>query len=283
MAVDQIPIGRFSLITRLSLKALRIYDSKGLLVPETKDRITGYRYYSFSQIDQGIKLKKLVSLGFSLEEMGQLMDARERDDQVIIKALFQKRHQATKQEIIRLEKVEECLLSNETMLEVITMSLEEPEIKEVPELRVLSKRGCGRYDELVPKLFMEIWEVFLHPDNQKNHVKMTGPGMALCHDEVYEENNANIEIALPISGKVTLTDPDAQLRVLPKTKVVSLIHKGSYYKLQESYTWIMKFMEEKGYNYVPPDREIYLNNPKEVDEAELMTEIQLPFRKKSEV
>jgi len=36
MSVDQIPIGKFSFMTRLSQKALRLYDRKGLLVPEEK-------------------------------------------------------------------------------------------------------------------------------------------------------------------------------------------------------------------------------------------------------
>ncbi len=51
MTIDQIPIGRFSVITRLSQKALRYYDSKKVLVPEAKDGITGYRYYTGNQID----------------------------------------------------------------------------------------------------------------------------------------------------------------------------------------------------------------------------------------
>ncbi len=44
MASDRIPIGKFSLITRLSQRALRIYDERGLLVPDIKDALTGYRY-----------------------------------------------------------------------------------------------------------------------------------------------------------------------------------------------------------------------------------------------
>ena len=43
MTVDQIPIGRFSIVTRLSLKALRYYDEKGILAPKAKDHFTGYR------------------------------------------------------------------------------------------------------------------------------------------------------------------------------------------------------------------------------------------------
>jgi hypothetical protein len=42
MTVDQIPIGRFSVVTRLSLKALRYYDEKGILAPKAKDPFIGY-------------------------------------------------------------------------------------------------------------------------------------------------------------------------------------------------------------------------------------------------
>jgi DNA-binding transcriptional MerR regulator len=71
MTVDQIPIGRFSVITRLSQKALRYYDQKEILVPGAKDIITGYRYYIGTQIQQGVKIRHLSDLGFTLEEIQQ--------------------------------------------------------------------------------------------------------------------------------------------------------------------------------------------------------------------
>ena len=62
MPTDQIPIGRFGTITRLSQKALRYYDQKRILVPEAKDPFTGYRYYTGDQIQLGIKIKYLTNL-----------------------------------------------------------------------------------------------------------------------------------------------------------------------------------------------------------------------------
>ena len=46
MSTDQIPIGKFSQITQLTQKALRLYEKKGLLQPTVKDPMTKYRYYS---------------------------------------------------------------------------------------------------------------------------------------------------------------------------------------------------------------------------------------------
>jgi len=39
-------IGEFSRITGLSIKALRLYHEKGILVPGRVDDATGYRYYN---------------------------------------------------------------------------------------------------------------------------------------------------------------------------------------------------------------------------------------------
>lgn len=49
-----IPIGRFSKMTPLSVKALRLYDEMLLLVPAHVDSSTGYRYYTPSQVRRAV-------------------------------------------------------------------------------------------------------------------------------------------------------------------------------------------------------------------------------------
>jgi len=50
--VKLLTIGEFARASRLSPKALRLYDSLGLLRPARVDQWTGYRYYSPDQLDQ---------------------------------------------------------------------------------------------------------------------------------------------------------------------------------------------------------------------------------------
>ncbi len=57
MATDKISISKFSFMTRLTQKALHLYDEKGILFPQEKNKITGYRYYSISHIETGLKIK----------------------------------------------------------------------------------------------------------------------------------------------------------------------------------------------------------------------------------
>jgi DNA-binding transcriptional MerR regulator len=43
-------IGDFSMLSRISVKALLYYDEIGLLKPVKVDQFTGYRYYSADQL-----------------------------------------------------------------------------------------------------------------------------------------------------------------------------------------------------------------------------------------
>lgn len=62
-------IGVFSKLVNLSVSTLRYYDNIGLLVPEIKDEITGYRYYSNNNFEELKLIKLLLNAGFSLEEI----------------------------------------------------------------------------------------------------------------------------------------------------------------------------------------------------------------------
>ncbi|MFY9863288.1 MAG: MerR family transcriptional regulator, partial [Trebonia sp.] len=50
--VKLLTIGEFARASRLSPKALRLYDELGLLRPVRVDEYSGYRYYSPDQLDQ---------------------------------------------------------------------------------------------------------------------------------------------------------------------------------------------------------------------------------------
>ncbi|MGX1668489.1 MerR family transcriptional regulator [Streptomyces sp. NPDC055400] len=59
-------IGAFAKASRLSPKALRLYDALGLLPPARVDPVTGYRLYAPEQLDQARLVAWLRRLGMSL-------------------------------------------------------------------------------------------------------------------------------------------------------------------------------------------------------------------------
>ncbi|MFM6929067.1 MAG: MerR family transcriptional regulator [Bdellovibrio sp.] len=69
---DWFLIGEFSKITGLSLKALRLYEEKGLLVSRERGD-NSYRYFSAKQVGEGKRIVQFKELGFSLDQIKMLL------------------------------------------------------------------------------------------------------------------------------------------------------------------------------------------------------------------
>jgi len=68
-------IGDFSKLSRISIRMLRHYDEIGLLVPESVDEFTGYRYYSEEQLLTANMINALKDMGFSLSVIAEILKA----------------------------------------------------------------------------------------------------------------------------------------------------------------------------------------------------------------
>jgi PPM family protein phosphatase len=64
--VELITSGEFARASRLSRKALRLYDELGLLCPRRVDPVTGYRLYALAQLEQARLVAWLRRLGMPL-------------------------------------------------------------------------------------------------------------------------------------------------------------------------------------------------------------------------
>ena len=81
--MKEISIGEFARRSRLSLKALRLYDERGVLVPSRVDQTSGYRYYDTAQLEQARLVVMLRQLQMPLTAIKELLardpaDAAER-------------------------------------------------------------------------------------------------------------------------------------------------------------------------------------------------------------
>jgi DNA-binding transcriptional MerR regulator len=81
--VKEISIGEFARRSRLSLKALRLYDERGVLVPARVDQASGYRYYDPAQLEEARLVVMLRQLQLPLAAVKELLardpaDAAER-------------------------------------------------------------------------------------------------------------------------------------------------------------------------------------------------------------
>ena len=70
----RLKIGEFSRLMQVTVKTLRHYELKELLIPNEVDEWTGYRYYSIDQMQKLNSIRHLQQLGFTLEEIRDLYD-----------------------------------------------------------------------------------------------------------------------------------------------------------------------------------------------------------------
>ena len=72
--MELLTIGAFSRASRLSPKALRLYDSLGLLAPAHVDEVSGYRFYQPDQLERARLVAWLRRLGMPLARIRVVCD-----------------------------------------------------------------------------------------------------------------------------------------------------------------------------------------------------------------
>ncbi|PWR70452.1 MerR family transcriptional regulator [Methanospirillum stamsii] len=274
MIQNKIPIGRFSMITRLTCKALRLYDETGLLSPSAKDRFTGYRYYSLSQIERGVLIRSLVDLGFPLARINEMIDAKTSGDTEKMSQLLEDQRQRVSFEIDRLRSIDRLLERQKK--EMFSMIIAEPKFKDIEPLRVLSLRDKGEYGEIITRLISRLCEFLGSPDLNASNFSVTGPFMTIYHDGEYREFDADVEVAVPVTGRLPDQIPGIEVKTIPGGRFASAIHKGPYQDVHESWGKLYEWAANQGYEPKTPCRDNYLNDPNDVPEEELLTELLIP-------
>jgi DNA-binding transcriptional MerR regulator len=84
--VEEVSIGEFARRSRLSVKALRLYDEHGVLVPARVDASSGYRYYAGAQLDDARLIAMLRQLDMPLATIKELLALPRPDRAKLIEA-----------------------------------------------------------------------------------------------------------------------------------------------------------------------------------------------------
>ncbi len=77
--MQEVSIGEFARRSRLSIKALRLYDELGVLVPARVDESSGYRYYDVEQLETARIVAMLRQLDVPLATIKELLTLEPAD------------------------------------------------------------------------------------------------------------------------------------------------------------------------------------------------------------
>ena len=270
-----IRIGDFSKLSRVPVKTLRYYDEVGLLKPVEVDVFTGYRLYEYSQLPVLNRILALKDLGFSLEEIGRLLDDDLSVEQMrgMLKLREAEARQRVQQEAERLERIEARLRQIE---QESSMSKYEVVIKSADEIKVASVRDVVPTPPDQGRLWRELGGYLA-----MNRVRANGACFTLYYDDEFKEHDWDVEVCEQID---TALAESRRIKVWTLPAVHSLactIHHGPFVTIGEAYNALGQWITDNGYRITGPCREVYLrpNENGSQTDPDTVTEIQFPVEK----
>lgn len=267
-------IGEFSKLVRVSARMLRHYEKCGLLHPAKVDVYSGYRLYSSEQIPLLNRIVVFRDMGFSIEEIGQLLDNYDNTSylqkMMVLKMKQTKETIAKEQHKYRLLSDYIVSMKEQTMNYTVTL-------KTVPAEKVVSLKSVVADYSREEDLWKRMFEFC-----QKQNIPVDKGGIfSIYPDDEYKEQDVEIEIAVPIKN-LQENNGDFIYKELPEIPcTVTVQYQGSYEHITAAWNAAARWIEEQGYEINGVMRGYGIKHPmNETNPAEYCTEIQIPVNKK---
>lgn len=247
-------IGEFARLVGVSVRMLRHYDQLGLLEPARVDEFTGYRSYSAAQLDRANRLVALKDLGFSLDEVGQILadhaaDAdvlgllRRRGDELVRQLQADANRLAQVQARIRLIAKESPMSTfHETALPELQLAAQSVRVTDM-----------AAFESEMGPLFDTVGSIIAAAG-----LTPVGPGVALYAPD----GDATIATAAEPLGDAPTPDGLDDLTVAPVDRALTTQYVGPDLSgLQGVWQALMAEVERRGLRPVGTAREVYLATP----------------------
>ncbi|GEM45473.1 MerR family transcriptional regulator [Deinococcus cellulosilyticus] len=241
---EQLTISRFAFLAGLPPKTLRYYDEIGLLKPAWVDDLTGYRYYTVSQISLAGKIRKWRQIDLPLEDIRSLLDHPECIQEVLT------RHAEKLQQEIERHQKSLWLLQHDLQEDTMHYRTER-----LPTLQTLSIRTHLEppHYEVIPQAFQELM----------GHIKQQGyrpshPSFFVCHNQ-HESGNNLLEMCIPVEGEVQGSGR-IEVRTFESRPAFIGRFVGPYDRTGAAYTTVVEEALRRGLRITGATAEIYVKS-----------------------
>jgi DNA-binding transcriptional MerR regulator len=242
MSDGLLPIGMFSRASLLSIKTLRAYHEAGILVPAQVDRFSGYRMYTADQLADAAIVRRLRSLDLPLEQVRQVLQARDPDFTREILAQHQIAMQA------RLSETERIVAELQSGVAPVTHT--PVHVRDEPAVHCLSIRAKVREADFGDWVYEALQALFdiVH----QSEVPLAGVAGTLYDPEITDDEGETVEAFVPIAEPIAVprSARDVRLSEAPAVKAAVLVHAGDYASMGDTYrtlgAWVARHAEPSG-------------------------------------
>ena len=265
-----VPIGDFSRMTHLSVKALRFYHDQGLLEPARIDPSSGYRFYDPGQVPVAQVIRRFRDLDMPLDQVRAVLQAPDVETR-------------TKEIIAHLSAMETKLAELQMSVSSLRALLESPavrpevEFRSIPATRALAVRGMVTVQQawawgtdVFGEIYGRIEQAGLTP---------AGPGGALFPAGFFELHQAELTAFVPVGGSVADSVAEggrAEITTISGVEAAVMLHSGSPADSDQTYGALGTVVAERAIGIEGPIREYYLVPFTEPDLSRHRTEICWP-------
>ena len=264
-------IGEFSQITGLSVKTLRFYHEKGILLPASVDESSGYRFYDDGKIEKARIIMRLRQMEFSIEDIAAVLGKCEDEADILSylerQKLFLQQRISEDRDIVR--SLGEIIAKENAAKKALEESAFAVSEKVLQPVLVAGIRMKGKYNEC-GTAFSRLGRTVGR--------QICGSALCLYYDGEYREDDANFEPCFPIQRAIDVEG--VSVHELREAPCLAVVHRGPYDQLGRSYAKVIKVAGERGYKISLPTREVYRKGPGMIfkgNPKNYLTEIQLPL------
>ncbi|PZF81427.1 MerR family transcriptional regulator [Jiangella anatolica] len=263
---ELLPIGRFSRLCWLSIKALRVYDDMGLLRPAHVDPDTGYRYYRPDQATTARIIATLRSLDMPLATIRQVLAESDPDR---VRDLLDAHRLVLER---RVDRDRHLLQRVETFIRMGAVMTYEISTRETAAAEVLGTTYPAPMDSLgetsrvaYHRLYDAIAAAGGRPDGSPRLVYLD-----------LADDTWTVEACVPVAGLTRAPDGFSLHRARGGLAAVTL-HVGPYEELGIAYREVESWIDAQGLRSAGAPYDVYVNDPAEVnDPSKFETEIVWP-------
>jgi AraC family transcriptional regulator len=146
--------------------------------------------------------------------------------------------------------------------------------KKIPERQVAYIRYKGPYED-IPILLGEVVGFVM-----AKKMMIMGPPFGIYFNSPQEVpvEELEYEVGIPFKGE-TEEESRVKIKTEPEQLVLSAVYKGSYSQAGMAIGKVAEYAYKNGYEITGPPMEVYISDPNETPESDLLTEICFPVMK----
>ncbi len=255
---DLISIGSFVDLTRLSLKALRIYEQLDILRPIHIDPQNGYRYYGPSQIPRARMIRNLRDMEMPLADIRRVLDLAEvskAQAELVIRQYVEMRARQFGQIQLLAQQFTQLLKP-----EANTMNLE-VEVREIPAQQIISITRRHKVDGLSDQIQKDCGALFTLA--QEAGVTPIGAPFGIYHGAINEQEDGPIETCVPVNREMAGKD-NIEAKQLEGGKAACVVITGEMCRFPDllaGYDAAADWIQKNGFETAQPPREVWHTEP----------------------